>query len=500
MKAHLLYRDRDFDLGAEIPPNAPDLFQDLDLRTLVAAMACGDELLAGVAGHALLAGLDDVDAVRYRQAVLEDFLSNPAALRDLFDVVVGALEQRRKMWGYAWASSRKSLLSGAREHMEMFVEQLARLRSLADRHLPEMRSEGLRRLFGSLQRDLDDGYLDLVRSQLRRLRLSSGILLSAKLDRDNTGEGYVLRVPERAGPGWRERFGMTARTAYSFRVDPHDEGAGRALEELRDHCLNDVANAVAQAADHVTDYFSMLRVELGFYVGCLNLYERLTEAGEKVCIPEVRPGQDLALAFRNLRDLCLTLRAPGRVTGNDVDADGKSLVVVTGANSGGKSTFLKSVGIAQLMAQAGMFVVADSYHTSITSGVFTHFLREEDPSMTRGRLEEELARMAGLAGRMRPGAMVLFNESFHSTSEREGSEIARQIVRAIREASGRVVFVSHQYDFARSYLDEEGSSTLFLRAELGADGRPDYRLVVAPPLATAYGPQLYREVFAGGPS
>ena len=57
---------------------------------------------------------------------------------------------------------------------------------------------------------------------------------------------------------------------------------------------------------------------------------------------------------------------------------GKSLVIITGANSGGKSTFLRSVGLAQLMMQCGMFVTARILRASVCQQIFTHFIREED--------------------------------------------------------------------------------------------------------------------------
>ncbi len=49
-----------------------------------------------------------------------------------------------------------------------------------------------------------------------------------------------------------------------------------------------------------------------------------------------------------------------------------------------------------------------------------------------------------------PQALILFNESFAATNEREGSEIARQIVSALLEKPNKVVFISHQYDFAQA--------------------------------------------------
>ena len=82
------------------------------------------------------------------------------------------------------------------------------------------------------------------------------------------------------------------------------------------------------------------------------------------------------MAARGLRDTVLCLRLDGPVVGNDVDADGRPLLVITGANQGGKSTFLRSLGQAQLMMQCGMSVAAESYRAALCSGVFTHYKRE----------------------------------------------------------------------------------------------------------------------------
>ncbi len=147
---------------------------------------------------------------------------------------------------------------------------------------------------------------------------------------------------------------------------------------------NLVANAAAQSADHIGSYFTMLRAELAFYVSCLNLADRLAAKGVPVAVPDPVPSSSLTFSCTDLRDTCLELASPGRVTGNDVQGDGKSLVIITGANSGGKSTFLRSVGVAQLMMQCGLFVTAQSYRANVTHGIFTHFIREEDTGMTAG--------------------------------------------------------------------------------------------------------------------
>ena len=108
------------------------------------------------------------------------------------------------------------------------------------------------------------------------------------------------------------------------------------------------------------------------------------------------------------------------VVGNDIDGNDKALVVITGANQGGKSTFLRSVGLAQVMMQSGLFVGAEAFGANIVRGVFTHYKREEDTSMTSGKFDEELSRMNALADMLGPHSLILFNESFASTNEREG--------------------------------------------------------------------------------
>ena len=118
--------------------------------------------------------------------------------------------------------------------------------------------------------------------------------------------------------------------------------------------------------------------------------------------------------------------------------------------------------------------------------------------MERGKLDEELDRMSAIADRIADGGLLLCNESFASTNEREGSQIAREAIRALTETGIRVVFVTHLYDLAES-IDHRGDGrSLFLRAQREHDGSRTYRLSAAAPLPTSYGEDLYRETFTGG--
>lgn len=265
---------------------------------------------------------------------------------------------------------------------------------------------------------------------------------------------------------------------------------------MRERGINLVANALAQSADHILTFLQVLRTELAFYVACLNLRDKLAPMGTPICFPKPHEAGARKRQFVGLRDVSLALTIGRDVVGNDLDADGKSLVIITGANQGGKSTFLRSVGLAQLMMQCGMFVSAESFAAELCTGLFSHYKREEDTTMKSGKLDEELGRMSGIADVIAPNSMILFNESFASTNEREGSEIARQIVTALLGKRIKVCFVTHLYDFADSLHGKNPEESIFLRAERRDDGTRTFRCVEGKPLETSYGEDLYSQIFA----
>jgi DNA mismatch repair ATPase MutS len=488
MKAHLLYPDRDFDFAADLPANTDDLIQDLELRTVLLAMANEDDFLFDISAKVLLASLTDVETIRYRQDILADCIAEPDIVRQMYGIAVGALKDKRALWGFIGSKQPSSILSTAISQLEVLLVRLRELRQLADDNAGKFAAQGVATLLKALQHELDDEYLETLSNHLKQLRFRNGEVVSAQLDRDNSGINYVLRSGD-TRRGWRERIGIEPRASYSFTIPPRDEAGFQALQEIADRGINLVANAAAQSADHVSSFFTMLRAELGFYVGCLNLRDRLTARGHPAVFPTPCPDDSSEFSCSDLRDASLALLSEG-VVGNDADGGGKSLVIITGANSGGKSTFLRSVGLAQLMMQCGMYVTAQSLRATVARQIFTHFVREEDPAMVSGRLDEELKRMSTVADQLSPRCLMLFNESFAATNELEGSEIGRQVVGALLEAGIRVFFVTHQFDFADSFYRQRPEETLFLRAPR----ERTFRLVTAEPLPTSFGQDIYQRI------
>jgi MutS domain V len=497
VKAFLMYPDRDFYFGQDLPPNEADLSSDLELGVVLRAMAGGDKFLFDVARLGLHSCITSPEEIAYRQHVLADCVDQPGVVRDLYDVATEGVTSEKRILGWIWRDSPNTIVNRTRQLMQLYMDAFRRLRGVADTHAASFRSEGFTRFFATLSKELGDDYLAEIQAHIDELAFRHGTLIGATLGKGNKGTGYIVRrQPEQS---WRDRIpGMNRnRASYSFSIAERDETGYRTLSDLNSQGLNCAANALAQSTDHIRSFFEMLRAELGFYLGCLNLRDRLLAKGRPVCYPDPASGGNARLSARDLYDasLALSLDEASRAVGNDVDADGRQVIMITGANHGGKSTFLRSVGLAQLMMQAGMFVPAESFAASVSTGVFTHFKREEDATMEMGKLDEELDRMSTIAGQISAGGLLLCNESFASTNEREGSEIARQIVRALTEAGIRIIFVTHMYDLAGRYYAAHDPGALFLRAERRPDGQRTFRVPPGEPLPTSYGEDLYQQVF-----
>lgn len=496
MRPDMLYRNRDYDWHQELLPYERALVQDLELDSLMHAMAGDNEFLFEAARNALLAGLQNDEAtILYRQEILKDCLQNPAAIVGLYNLAFETIERTRKHgWGIA-SRYPSSMLYSSTDLLEMLVGMLQRLRGIAEVHAERFKSAGFTTLFVMLKKELSDDYLASIQDHLAIAKFPKGILLSAELGSLNESTKFVLRKVPRKKQKWFERILSKGPPAYTFHLHERDEAGARIVSAMRTRGISRVAVTLTQSADHVLNFFKALRTELAFYIGCLNLHRRLAAKGEPVCFPTLASTGQRILRFSKLYDVCLSLHTERPVVGNTADADGKSLIVITGANQGGKSTFLRSIGLAQLMMQCGMFVGADAFAAEICPALFTHYKREEDASMKSGKFDEEMARMSEIVGHVTPNSMVLFNESFAATNEREGSEIARQIVCALIEKRIRVCYVTHLYEFARHLFDSRGEDVLFLRAERTPDGARTFRLLPDEPLETSYGEDLYRQIF-----
>ncbi|APZ43088.1 MutS-related protein [Acidihalobacter ferrooxydans] len=497
MNVHLLYPDRDFDPDAALPAQAETVARDLELDTLLAAMAGDDDFLRTISRAVLLAATPaSVRMVRYRQQVLRDCLAHPERIRALYATVLDTLDtERRAMRFWAFGHSPTSLLHRGVELLSMLLEQIRTIRNFSKDHAHEFESEGFRTLFDRLDKELDDAYLSVLEAQIETLRFKHGVLIGAQLGPGNKGANYALKEL-REDDNWLQRLlPLNHADEYTFRIAERDEAGHTALAELRERGIATVADALAQAGDHVLGFFKQMRSELAFYIATMNLHAALSKTGAGLCFPEPVPTEQRRLAATGLYDACLTLSTSQPAVPNDLAADDISMLIVTGANRGGKSTFLRALGIAQIMLQAGLFITAERFSANLCTRIFTHFKQTEDAAMHSGKFEEELLRMSDIVDELAPHALLLLNESFAATNEKEGSEVARQVCTALLERHIKCVFVTHLYSFAHTLHETGCADVLYLRAERLDDGERSFRVLPSAPLDTSFGKDIFERIF-----
>ena len=306
--------------GTALAPTGNDavLTQDLELSTLWNAMAAGDEFLFEMAKRAVLSPLSEPDAIIYRQHVLADCLEHPEIARQIYQLAVEALENERKVGGLWPRSGPDRILHRSVEVLKLHVDVLKQLQQIAGEQAANFRSEGFTRFFAMLRDALADDYLQQVGHHLHELEFKRG----------------VSRAPNSARVRGRPLHGTDAARAALDRAAAVREPLGEL--QLRQSCprrerlpgaggdpgkgINLLANTVAQSADHVRNFFSVLRLELAFYLGCLNLHDKLAEKQEPVCFPHPCAANQLTLTAEGVYDVSLTFHLENPVVGNEVNS------------------------------------------------------------------------------------------------------------------------------------------------------------------------------------
>ncbi len=354
-----------------------DPVKDLALPVLFEAMAQGDACIAEVVRKVLLTSLaNDEATIAYRQQILHDCLLHPQTVRELYEFAGAAVAQAKKQYLNTIARYPVWILSQSIRHLTEFLAMVRDLKQLTVRHESLFAAPGSR-LFSLGCDEVDDDYLMTVSNHLQRLKFHRGMLMSASLGRGNKGANYLLHRPALARRAVKAcpagdlaaRLVLVKKASSPTASSPPTGRRGiRVLSSLRDQGLMRTAAALAQSSDNIRSFFTNLRNEDGFYVGCLNLRQRLVDMGSPICMPVPEPLAARRFTCRGLYDVCLSLQIGRPAVGNDVQADGDDLVLIGAPTRGASRPCCAALGVAQCLLQSGMFVGAETMRASVCAG------------------------------------------------------------------------------------------------------------------------------------
>jgi len=503
---------------------------DLGLGPIIRALDFDGRHGRFVAG--VLAELcDDPAVIQYRQDLLDDLLRLP----DLAASIAGVLPQLGELGnigrGGSWGENVPLLQVATRlAELDGYVTCVESLSTALDAAGAEVRAAGLVALRAFLAATRAQPDYQRLADELPQLRAqldqAGSVTLGINLDAQLRPESATIVAVNASRFGGKHSLldrlfgervaadavrGITAlyKADESQRRTPEHE-LFRDLDRLLERVAAPVADALAGYTRVHSAGLAGLEPELAFYLGATRLAHELRAAGLPMCRPEIAPaGERLCVISGAFSlDLALRLRAgraganlAGAIVPNDVGfGPDATIFILTGPNSGGKTTYTRAVGQAQALFQAGLLIPGRHARISPVDGIYTHFAVAERLDINGGRLAEELERLAQIFRQAGPASLVLLNEPLSSTDHAAARALSRDILSGLRLLGARTIFVTHLHELVDDALDGDSSAGLVSlvaglapHAGNGSEPAPSYMIVPGRPQVAGYAAELARQ-------
>lgn len=450
--------DRPEDSTSATEGAAPEFFVDLNLDQVVGTITSGFEEYA--IRPFFHVPLQRVEAIEYRHEVFRD-LQDPALLD-----VVRCFAKRMRDTRLHKALSAKLY---DRFHKEMwYLHAIEIYCNAVDRLTTDLtrfqtKSRGLLSI-----RDYLTGYVanddfvtlrDEARSisvQLSQVRYSILIREASFTVKNLQDEPDYSAEVEKTFAKFKHGAATDYRSKFSDAPEDMNHIEARVLQLVARLNPEPFARLLAFCARHVEfldKVITTLDREIQFYLAYLTQTARLERMGPQFCLPEVSDksktihcseGFDLALALKHVGE-------QKQVVCNDFDLTGREkLIVVSGPNQGGKTTFARMFGQLHYLASLGCPVPARQAKLYLADQIFTHFEREEKVENLRGKLEDDLVRILSILKRATRRSIVILNEIFTSTTIRDETFLSQKIMAKLADTDVLGVWVTFVDELSKS--------------------------------------------------
>lgn len=497
MNSFLLYPDRN--LSAETAyPSFQDMYKDLNLNIVLKTMAQDDAFLMEQIRSVMMVPVCEPSVIGYRYGIIREFCGRRRLLDAMYQIgrqgcQLAEQYKKEREQNRSRSSAGAGFVIAAFHFIEKSLSLLQDLKAAGEEE-GDLESQGLTgfyKRFGAYPlAEFEAFHKQLLfyttgGEGIFSIRISGGL----KLTRSRLRSCRSYKTASLTNTS-RKLLKFYYKVIKKDTILVEDESLQRDLHTFLNQHMAELMKIYEPFIDDLLLFWRNYGREIGFYKGVNTLQTRMNELSLPFCYGECRTGE-MKKEIEDLYELSLALYVQVRPVPNSLESRAV-LTVVTGANQGGKSTFLRSFGIAQVLLQCGMPVPAAKFCSGLYSRIHTHFTRKEDAMLSRGRLEEELKRMSGIISQLSSDSLLLLNESFASTTEKEGSQIAYNIIMPLYQKKIEVMMVTHLHEFAKRVYEEQKSGCEFLVAERKENGDRTFRMLRGKPHYSSYGTDLYQ--------
>jgi DNA mismatch repair ATPase MutS len=435
----------------------PECFRDLNFDQLVSTITSGFEEY-DLAPY-IYSPLNDVESITYRQEIMEE-LQHPLVLEAIssFSLQMRAIRERllelKSVEFYKIAAQRRFL-----EIVRIYVEATSQL-SL-DLSQLSLQSRGIRAFLDYLQEYIASATFQVLANEVQQITdLFSQIRFSLVLN-----GGSITVCPH------KEQQDYSTVLEEEFEKFRLDSALSVQLQTRQWNGMNHVEAQIQERVallfpnhferlnhfyesnkDFLDETLVRFEREIQFYIAYLRYIEIVRQKGLQFCRPTLAT-RSKTIASRGAFDLVLARKRAEEnaetVTNDFFLRDEERVLVVSGPNQGGKTTFARMIAQMHYLAALGCIVPGIECQLFLFDRIFTHFEREEDPANLRGKLQDDLVRMHQILTNATPDSLIVMNETFSSTTLKDALSLSEKIMKKICELDLIAVWVT--------FLDELAS-------------------------------------------
>jgi DNA mismatch repair protein MutS len=439
---------------------APDFFTDLNLDQMIGAITSGrEEYDLRPLFHTTLR---EPDAARYRQEVMRD-VERPSVSEPIRSFA-SKMQTARKCAAeadkaYYQLQGRRWFLDAVLTYCDAIVSLQQNLSSVA------LNSTGMSTFGDRLTEYAASAPFQALSAEARRLQgdlaairyrfIIHGSRVTVR--RCNSESDYSAEIGE--------VFARFRRRSAKLRVA--DSTGGLEMNHVEAKILELVALSHPSAFDALAAFqadnqrfldetIQRFDREIQFYLSYMEYIAGCRRAGLSFCYPDIsdvekdvfdRDGFDLALADK-------LVKAGLPVVTNSFHLSGRErIIVVSGPNQGGKTTFARTFGQLHYLAGLGLPVPGTAARLFLFDRLFTHFEHGESSGDLRGKLQDDLIRIRAILDAATSSSIVVINEIFSSTTLSDALLLGKRIVGRIVDLDCLCVCVTFLDELAS--LDEK---------------------------------------------
>lgn len=221
------------------------------------------------------------------------------------------------------------------------------------------------------------------------------------------------------------------------------------------------------------------RAEIEFYLSVYELTRRAIKKGIAVCYPHISDSR--IYRATGAADSSLLVKNSDHIIPNDIDFTAEdSVYFLTGANGGGKTTYLRAVAGNLLLTLGGCPVFCESADIYPFTSVFTHFPADER-FIESGRLVEEEKRMGEIMAKADADSFVLLNETYSGTDEKKGAALTLDTALKLKKRGTFALYVTHFHE-----VNGQGIPMLNTVIDGTDENRRTYKIVKSTDLSSSY--------------